>query len=341
MSQPNHILIIRLSALGDIAMSVPVVRVLSATYPDMKITVLSRKLAQPLFDDIPNVNFLIADVDGKHKGIGIIKLAKEAKSMGIDAVADLHNVIRSKILRTYFSFFGIKTAAIDKGRAEKKALTSGVALKPLRTTHQRYADVFSALNLPIKLEDHSFPDRKPLSKRLHSFIGKSTRKVIGIAPFAAYPSKMYPLDKMKEVIEQLDATGRFELFLFGAGEEEIKILKGFESISEHVKNVAGAFVFQEELELISNLDLMLAMDSSNGHLAAMFGIPVLTLWGVTHPYLGFKPFGQPDENQILSDRTKFPDIPTSVYGNKYPSGYEVAMNTIVPSEVTEKILQII
>ena len=51
--------------------------------------------------------------------------------------------------------------------------------------------------------------------------------------------------------------------------------------------------------MISNLNLMISMDSFNGHLAANAGIPVITIWGMTHPFLGFSPFLQPDLNQIL------------------------------------------
>lgn len=101
------------------------------------------------------------------------------------------------------------------------------------------------------------------------------------------------------------------------------------------------FSLEEELSLISNLDLMVSMDSANGHLAAMFGIPVLTLWGITHPFAGFIPFHQPMENQLLSDRAKYPLIPTSVYGNKCPQGYENAIQTIAPMTIVERIRQLV
>jgi len=160
MKTPKHIFVIRLSAMGDAAMTVPVLRVVTATYPDVKITVLSKPFFEPLFQDIPNVDFLKADVYGKHKGFGIIKLANEAKALGIDAVADLHNVLRSNILRTYLSLRGLKTRKIDKGRAEKKALVKAEnKISQLKTTHQRYADVFKKLKLPINLNTHIFPDR--------------------------------------------------------------------------------------------------------------------------------------------------------------------------------------
>lgn len=338
MSLPKHILVIRLSALGDIAMTVPVLRVVAKTYPDIKLTVVSRKFAEPLFDDIPNIQFLEADVDEKHKGLGIFKLGAEAKALGIDAVADLHQVIRSKLLRKYLWLHGIKTAGLDKGRNEKNKLITSKKLLKLKSMHERYADVFAKLGMPIDLSNHEFPARRSLDQRLISFLGQTKKKAIGIAPFAAYKSKMYPLDLLKEVIQKLDAENNYIILLFGAGEEETTILKDLEHTFESVRCAAGRFSLGEELDLISNLDLMLSMDSGNGHLAAMFGVPVITLWGVTHPYLGFTPFGQPDTNQIVSNREEYPLIPTSVYGNKFPKEYTEVMRTIPSKLIVDKIL---
>ncbi|TNF72820.1 MAG: ADP-heptose--LPS heptosyltransferase RfaF, partial [Bacteroidetes bacterium] len=109
----------------------------------------------------------------------------------------------------------------------------------------------------------------------------------------------------------------------------------------HCSSVAGKMTLSEELAVISNLDLMLSMDSGNGHLAAMYGIPVITVWGVTHPYAGFAPFLQPEKNSITANREQFPLIPTSVYGNKVPVGYGEVMRTIPPERIYRGILQVL
>ena len=83
------------------------------------------------------------------------------------------------------------------------------------------------------------------------------------------------------------------------------------------------------------------MDSGNAHISAMYGIPTITLWGVTHPYAGFYPFGQNETNALLADREMYPLIPTSVYGNKFPEGYDQVMETISPEMVLKKIAQTI
>ena len=343
MAPPAHILIIRLSAMGDVAMTVPVLKVFAKTYPEVKITVLSRPFFKPMFEGIPNLDFLEADVYGKHKRLGLIKLAKEAQALGIDTVADLHNVIRSKIITKYLRLRGLKTATLDKGRAEKKALVSAEnkIFTQLKTTHQRYADVFEKLGFPIDLKSGSLPPKKRLPPKLNALLGVEAKKLVGIAPFAAFKSKMYPLELMKEVLEKLDATDKYRIFLFGGGKEEIKILKELENPLFNTSSVAGKLSFKEELALISNLDLMLAMDSGNGHLAAMYGIPVVTIWGVTHPHAGFTPFGQPQRNQLTASCEKYPLIPTSIYGNKFPNGYENAIASIAPNTIVSKLKEIL
>jgi len=344
MPKPTHILVIRLSAMGDVAMTLPVLRVFSATYPLVKITVVSIAFFKPLFTELPNVHFFSAEVNGKHKGIkGVLKLARELDKEGIDGVADLHNVLRSKLIKTYFRVNNIPTAEIDKGRAEKRALTrkNNKHFVPLSTTIERYAIVFETLGFPVDLHQHQFPKRKELLPSLSPFIDSAYKNHIGIAPFAAFEGKMYPLALMEEVIQWFDATKETQIFLFGGGKQETEKLQLLAEKFPSVINMSGILCFKEELSLISNLDIMLAMDSGNAHLAAIYNIPTITLWGVTHPYAGFYPFGQLEENALLADRSKFPLIPTSIYGNRFPKGYEKAIQTITPQEVIKKMVSIL
>lgn len=343
MSSTKHLLVIRLSAMGDVAMVVPVLSALIHQYPDVKVTVLTRGFFKPLFEQLPNVSVYEADVEGKHKGVfGLWKLFKALKKLEIDAIADLHNVLRSNVLKTFFKLAGYQFLQMNKGRAEKKELTQSnhKVLKPLKTTHQRYADVFERLNYPIKLSLKAVLPKRELHKEMHQQIATNQKKRLGIAPFAAYEGKMYPLDLMEQVVFELSKINSFQVLLFGGGKKEQNVLENWETKYPNCICIVGKARFSEELDLISNLDIMLAMDSGNAHLAALFGVHTVTLWGVTHPYLGFYPFGQAQENALLANRKKFPLIPTSVYGNKMPEGYSEAMRTIQPQEILEKIKSI-
>lgn len=336
--KPKHILVIRLSAMGDVAMTVPVLRALIKQHPSLKVTVLTRDFFKPFFRDIPRVSVFVAEVNGMHKGIlGLFKLSKELKNLKIDAIADLHNVLRSNILKSFF--FGVKKIKIDKGRNEKQKLVSGEKFHQLKTTHQRYAEVFEQLGFPVDLSNPKFPKKAKLSTNLKSLIGDDDMKIVGIAPFAAHEGKMYPIDLMKHVIESLSKA--YKILLFGGGPKEIVILNSLETSYKNVINISGKVSFDEQLDIVSNLDVMLSMDSGNAHIAAMFGVKVVTIWGVTHPFAGFAAFNQPEDYALLSDRNQFSKIPTSVYGNKYPENYKEASRSISPKTVVDKIKSII
>ncbi len=325
--------------MGDVAMTVPVLRAFTEQFPDVKLTVLTREFFKPFFRDLKNVEVFSADLNDKHKGIwGLYRLSRELKRLHIDSCADLHNVLRTKILK--FFLFGIEVVQIDKGRDEKKELVSGKHFNQLKTTFQRYADVFGRLGFPINLSNPNFPERKELNQKIVSITHENKAfKWIGIAPFAAHEGKMYPLELMEKVIEVLSKDQ--QLILFGGGEKEIEILNALERKFKNTVNIAGMLTMVEELDLISNLDLMISMDSGNAHLAAMMGIRVVTLWGVTHPYAGFYPFNQPQEHSLLANRNIYPAIPTSIYGNKFPESYGDCMKSIYPEDVLKKINSIL
>ncbi|WP_293874424.1 glycosyltransferase family 9 protein [Flavobacterium sp.] len=327
--------------MGDVAITVPVIRALVQQNPNVRITMVSRPFFQSFFDDIPNVDFFAVDVKGRHKGfLGLLKLYTDLKQLNIDAVADLHNVLRSQIIRTLFVLNGKKVAFTNKGRAEKKALTraENKIFKPIKTMVERHVETFKKLGFNVDLSSPKFPKKKNISNEILKVSGEKRKdKWIGIAPFAQYESKVYPQDLMQQVIDDLASDTKNKIFLFGGGNKEIEILNTFAKRKENVINVAGKLNLPQELELISNLDVMLSMDSGNAHIAAMLGTKVITLWGATHPFAGFAPFNQPIENGLVSDRDKFRLLPTSVYGNKKVEGYEEAMRTISPAIVIEKI----
>lgn len=326
--------------MGDVAMTVPVLRALVLQHPGVQLTVVSRPFFKPFFDGIPNVNFFAVDLQKRHKGFaGLLRLYSDLRKLNIDLVADLHNVLRSKVIRNLFALSGKKVAATNKGREAKKALTRlenkiFVSVKPMV---ERHCDTFSELGFSIDLSNPKFPQKSLLSKQIVAVTGVKSGKWIGIAPFAQYDSKVYPFDLIQQVVNDLASDPTLEIFLFGGGEKEIRLLNQLQNNHSNVVVLAGKLKLQQELEVISNLDVMLSMDSGNAHLAAMLGVKVITLWGATHPFAGFKPFHQPDDFCITADREKYPLLPTSVYGNKKVEGYGDVMRTILPETVVTKI----
>jgi ADP-heptose:LPS heptosyltransferase len=304
--------------------------------------VVSNAFFKPMFDGLERCHFHPAYLKEKHKGsAGMLRLYKELKAAyQFNAVADLHNVLRSQLLRSLFKFSGLKTAAIDKGRAEKKALTrkENKILKQLTPMHERYAAVFRNIGVDVQLEHKEAVYNKQSPPALLADIFGSGKRIIGVAPFAQHKEKMYPIEKMKIVVQEL-AVQNNSILLFGGGAAEAAVLQQWEDENPSVKNIAGKFSFAEELSIISNLQLMISMDSANMHLASLYNVPVISIWGATHHYAGFYGWGQDEKNIVgineLSCR------PCSVFGNKpCYRGDHACMNWIEEKMIAGKVMNI-
>lgn len=309
----------------------PVLKELLENNKNYKISLLTNFQFFPFFRAFNDVNLIPFDKKKQHKGLfGMFRLFKEIKKLDLDYVVDLHEVLRTNFLKAVLK---VPFYQIDKGRDEKQNLVSGKIFAPLKSTHQRYRDVFEKIGISIK----------PLSKtQIHrvdisdlKLIPKNNKLLIGIAPFAAHNGKEYPIVQMEEVIKEINKD--FNVILFGGGKKEEFILDDLAGKYSNVINIANKFSLDQEMDVISNLSIMLSMDSANGHIAALMGIKVLTIWGVTHPFAGFSPYGQTDKNNILVNRLQFPKIPTSIYGEKFPIGYEKAISSISPKEIISKL----
>ena len=291
-----RILIIRFSALGDVAMTIPVIHSLAVQYPQHEITVLSRAVWQPLFQILPeNVNFVGADLTGKHKGLwGLNSLYSELKRMHFDYVADFHHVLRSKYLCLRFRLANIPVAFICKGRAGKKKLVRRrhKVLENQKSSFRRYADVLEKLGLPVLLNFSSiYGEGKGDFAEIEPMTGpKGKQKWIGIAPFAKHKGKIYPLELQEQVVAHFAANPAVKVFLFGGGKSEQEVFDSWIAKYPSVVSMIGKLNMRTELNLMSHLDVMLSMDSANMHLASLVNIPVVSVWGATHPYAGFMGF---------------------------------------------------
>src|SRR5215203_342571 len=321
-------------------MTVPVVKLLLQQHPELNVIMVSNGFMEPLFKNIDRLQFYAADLKGRHKGIkGLYRLYLDLKtSFSFDSIADLHDVLRTKLLRSFFFFSGKPIAVVNKGRSEKKKLTrqKDKILKPLKSTFERYADVFRFLNLSVELTavasikgTSSTP--LPLQK-----LKQQRAIIIGIAPFAQYAEKTYPPEKMKEVIRFLLQHKELIIFLFG-GKNDALVLQQWENEFERVESLASKMTFENELEYIAELDVMVSMDSANMHLASLYNVPAVSIWGATHPYAGFYGWGQLPANAVQIDLYC---RPCSVFGNK--PGYRgdlLCLHSIAPITIYNKVME--
>ena len=317
----KHLLVIRLSALGDVAILTPVLKAYALANPDVRFTVAAPPLLQPLFDGISNVDFL-----GVKKKQSSRAIYQQLKSVGADTVADMHCVNRVNhalfLLRldALLHLHPLRVSRIRKGRLSRWLFLRHLRTTPRRAQTERYADVFQRLGLTQLATLHSSPTTHPSSP-------------VGIAPFAQHNGKIWPFENTSRLALMLAEKG-YNVCLFGS-KEEASQLEALAAKHPNINSLAGKQSFAEELEIIRNLSLMVSMDSANMHFASAVGTPVVSIWGATHPDFGFYGWGQNRFNALCAN---LKCQPCSAYGNK-PCRYGDyrCMTAVTPEAVMEKI----
>jgi len=313
-----NILVLRFSAIGDVAMTVPVIDSLARQYSENNYTVVSQSFLQPLFANCPeNVRFIGINLKTEYKGVrGMYNLYKELSKHNFDAVADLHDVLRTKLLRFFFRCSGLKVRHIDKGRKDRRLLVreKDKIFRQLKPVTERYADVFRALGQPPDaIVFRSIYSSRGDFNRIVQITGEKCGTWIGIAPFAKHQGKILSVDRTEQVVEHFANKPDVTVFLFGGGAAEKAVLDKWAAKYRHVVSVAGKLDLSAELILMSYLDVMFSMDSANMHLASLTATKVVSAWGATHPYSGFYGYNQSPGNAV---QVELFCRPCSVYGNK-------------------------
>lgn len=339
----KHILVIRFSAMGDVILTLPVIRSILNANTNLEITVVTKKPFAVLLSNIERLHVVIAEVDEKHKSIfGIKKLYDElTSSTSYDAVIDLHDVIRSRILSLLFRLSGTPIFRINKDRRSKKRMIATKELGPLMHTTQRYLEVFEKAGITIPSYSFAVPNIAVNEQDIriaNDFLSHHKHNFIGIAPFAKHATKTLPIEKSEELIRLLSEN--HSIFLLGGKEDENQFLK-WEKQFPSVHSTVSLSLLQQTA-LLSSMKAVISMDSANMHLAAVQGIPVISIWGATHPYFGFSGIGT-DKSTWISTHEHLPCRPCSVFGNKPCSNTSspmACMNGINVAEIAQKVIAI-
>jgi ADP-heptose:LPS heptosyltransferase len=338
-----HFLVIRTSAMGDVALTVPVIGSLKARFPEIEVTLLTKSDFRPFFNSIPSLRIFEARFNDRHKGLtGLFSLYRELKkNEDIDYIIDLHDVLRSKILRWLFRLSGIKSAVIDKGRAEKRKLVKGKIKIQLKHSVYRYLDVFSKAGLIIDPDNwKSIIPACSAYEKIAGLIDESGVMNIGIAPYARHHLKTWPEEYMIRLASMISEKYKIKFWLFG-GKEEYDRLSRLQVKIPDSYLVSGNLTLGEELALMSRLDLMLAMDSANMHLAALTGMKAISIWGGTDPLAGFGAWNQPEEYSLRIAVEDLTCRPCTIYGKgNCRRGDLACMKWLTPEKIFNKLVEL-
>ena len=312
------ILIIRLSAIGDVAMTIPVIYAVAKAHPQHSFTLLTQTFLIPVFINKPsNVDLIGINTYGAEKTFwGLVRFASAFSKYDYDVVLDLHHVIRSRILCLFFRLKGKKIHVLDKARRERKKLTAQEhkEKKQIRPVVDRYADVFRAAGLEYDGSFRSlFEESAAPEAKIGELFGSKEGHWIGIAPFAKHKGKIYPPEEMEKIVDYFSRRENTTVFLFGGKGDEEQILSHWASCYPQVNSIAGRLSLNDELALMARLDVLLSMDSANMHFASLVETTVVSVWGATHPFTGFYGYRQRPENAV---QLELDCRPCSVFGEK-------------------------
>lgn len=341
----EKVLVMRFSALGDVAMTLPTLYDSCLGNPGTEFIMLTRKFPASLFMDRPE-NLTVIGIDtGDWKGVpGLVRLASRLwkEHGGFKTVVDLHDVLRTKVLRNCFRLRGATVSVIDKGRREKRDAIAGHRPESgfLTPTLERYRRTFDKSGIECRpLFKGLFMDGSPHSQLYSGLVPPraENERWFGIAPFAAHPGKVYPTDMTLEVVRILSEQPMTKIFLFGNGPKEEGVFDRWTAEIPSLVKVCGAGLgLQGEMALMADCEAILSMDSANMHLASLVGTRVVSIWGATHPCLGFLGWDQNPEDALGTDMDC---RPCSVYGAKpCAKGDYPCLRGIPPRLVAQKLL---
>lgn len=338
-----RLLVIRTSAMGDVALTLPAIKEMNEQYPGAEIVMVTRKSFSPFFGAAKNVRLFTPDFTGRHKGIkGVFTLSKDLRKTGrFDYVIDLHDVLRSRLLSLLFRVRRVPVKRIEKGRSQKRALIKGKDKTQLKHSAERYRDVFrkAGFNLvssegPWLKPTHADFDRASAITAINGGIN------IGVAPFAKHILKFWPEDYMVSLLNMISEKYDAHCLLFG-GKDEMEKLNSLHLKVPGSFIVSGRLTLGEEIAVISKLDFMISMDSSNMHIAALAGTKVISIWGATDPLAGFGAWNQPDDYALRIPVEELTCRPCTVYGKGKCRRHDHAcMQWLTPEKVFERIMEL-
>jgi heptosyltransferase-2 len=335
---PKRILIIRLSSLGDILLSTPLIRALRSRFQNAQIHYLVFREYSDILRFNPHLNKIIQ--------IPRISRLREYKDLGMtlrpysyDLVLDLHSSLRSTLIRFYSRLSSI--IMVNKNYFKRWLL---VYLKrnlyaPPYSMVSKYFSVVKHLQV---LEDE---------KGLEIFIDEETRqkvnrlfreqefhgKVVGIAPRARWETKCWPLDNYAILAKELCFQG-FHVVLLGSESERPACEQIRHAAVPAVWNAAGKMTILESAELLRRCDILVCNDSGPMHLACAVSTPVAAIFGNTCKEFGFYPYHNRSHIFSLDLECK----PCHHIGlKKCPKDHFSCMENIKPGTVLEAVKKIL
>ena len=281
------ILILRFSSIGDIVLTTPVIRCIKEQVPGAEVHYCTKKAFQSILAHNPYVD-KVHVLGDKLNG-----LVQELKAENFDYVVDLHNNLRTRIIKTRL---GKPGRSFDKLNYEKWLMVN-FKINRLPDVHivQRYLD--AAVSLGVKDDgkglDYFIPAQDEVD--IHTLPAAFQNGYVAFAIGAQHYTKRLPTERIMELCERLQQP----VILLGGKEDAAtgeEIAARFDNRSTNneqrttVYNACGKYNLNGSASLVKQATKVISHDTGLMHIAAAFRKDIISVWGNTIPEFGMYPF---------------------------------------------------
>ena len=332
---PPSIAFIRLSSLGDVIMTTPLYREVKRRSPGTRVSVITKERYAGLLAGNPHVDEVLPFEDrGRHGGLtGLVSFSRSLRSRTFDLLVDLHGSLRSRLLCLLLR--KKRMSGYDKGRTARRIMVrNGPGAVELASTVDRYFGALGLTEFRSPVPELFVPsgDRVSVEKETAPFRTKG--RLVGLNTGARWDTKKWPLEHWRELVNLL--VPDVDILLFGDPTDR----PGLERIREEtgvtlpVVSMTEAAGLGRTMGYLALCDAVVSVDSGPMHMAEALSVPVVALFGPTHPCLGFAPTRM---DSVVLCHNLFCS-PCSLHGKK-PCRYgtRACLKEIVPDEVRKTI----
>ncbi len=326
----RRILVLRYSSLGDVALTNPVIDQLAAAYPEAEIYYATKDRFAPAVAAHPSLAKTLLLSGGGF--LHFSKHLRQLRSLRPDLVVDLHDSLRTRLFRPFFS--GARILVYDKEAVHRRLLVQKLKGEPSLHTVNKYLKVLEALDIPLPAQvDFTVHISREKQTFLREFLERrkinSNQLVVGLGPGSKWKTKQWMPEHYAELASRLVRDEKALLFWFGSPDEKALIQTIQDRMTVHQADrgvdLSGDYSLERCIALLGRCDLFIGNDSGLMHLASGRGTRVVVIYGSTTPSLGFEPWGPHTivENTALSCR------PCDVHGkSECPLGHFKCMKEL-------------
>lgn len=275
----KSICIVRLSALGDVLMLVPLVRTLQENYPSAVITWVISRPAYSLVEGMDGVEFILID---KPNSLGDYwRFYQAMRGRRFDVLLATQASFRANLL--YPLIRAQRKIGYDKCRAKDgHGLFIDEAIAPGRDhTLDGFLKFADALRIKKKVVRWDLPITEEDFQWARAYLPQGPGPIILVNPAASKPERSWSLDRYIEVIRHMQSQWHAQVVLTGGPGDYDKTLGEAISREVSVTNLIGQTKPKQLLAVISQATLLLCPDTGPSHMASAVGTPVIALHAVT------------------------------------------------------------